>query len=99
MVGQSHSGLLQHALKNNRCPHDGAVMTAPHPLVCLHLASIHKTNMHDCVCAELVRASRQIPGASVIEEHQIQTAQDSRPDFIIDINGERFGVDVSFCEV
>ena len=99
MVGLSHSGLLQHALKNNRCPHDGAVMTAPHPLVCLHSASVHKTNMHDCVRAELVRATRQIPGAIVIEEHQIQTAQGSRPDFVVDINGERFGVDVSFCEV
>ena len=33
------------------------------------------------------------------QTHQIQTAQGSRPDFVVDINGERFGVDVSFCEV
>ena len=99
MVGQSHGGLLEHALQGNQCPIDGAIMTAAHALTCKGTSAYHKTNMHDCIRAELVRSFRAISGAVVIEEHQMRKYNKSRLDLIVDIAGQRFGVDYSACEV
>jgi hypothetical protein len=98
MVGASHAGLLRRAV-GNRCPIDNAIMTSPHALVCKGTSPITKTNMHDCIRAELVRSIRSVPGATVLEEHQMPILGKSRLDLVVDIAGKRFGIDFSACEV
>ena len=98
IAGVSPSGILRRTL-GSKCPVDNAVMTASHVYVCKGTAAICKTNMHDCTRSQLVRSVRSIPGAMVLEEHQMPVLHNRRLDFIAEIGGTRLGADLSFCEV
>jgi hypothetical protein len=98
MAGDNSLSLLSR-VEGGLCPHDKKEITHTHPLSCRKTAAMPWTDRHDATRACLAAALRKVPGAEVLEEHQIRVEHNKRPDVILQIGSKTWVIDVSLVDV